>query len=297
MPGYLKDFHFVVRNAKNNKVMACIMGVPKKLSVGGQVMKVCEVNFLAVHKKLREKRVAQVCIQEMMRRKRKHGFMQAFYTSGHSMPTPFTTVHYMNRFIDCERLVDCLYTHIPQDSTIDKMKKQFRLPPKQSIKLQGTARPMEKKDLPAVYKLYKAQVERYKLYFKYSQDDVMHLLLPKDDIVWTYVVDGVGAEDKSTVTDFISMYRLTQSTTSMEAQAKGISQMHSGGIYFYGLTVNSLEDMVKLALHYAKDDMECDALSAMTIMDNKPDLFEGKLGFVAGDGALHYYLVNWSLGD
>lgn len=73
--------------------------------------------------------------------------------------------------------------------------------------------------------------------------------------------------------------------------------MHSGGIYFYGLTVNSLEDMVKLALHYAKDDMECDALSAMTIMDNKPDLFEGKLGFVAGDGALHYYLVNWSLGD
>lgn len=34
----------------------------------------------------------------------------------------------------------------------------------------------------------------------------------------------------------------------------------------------------------------------MTLMDNKPELFEGKLGFVAGDGALHYYLVNWSLG-
>lgn len=75
MPGYMKELHFLVRNAKNNKIMASIMGVPKKLSVLGQVMKVCEVNFLAVHKKLRSKRLAQVCIQEMMRRKRKLGFM------------------------------------------------------------------------------------------------------------------------------------------------------------------------------------------------------------------------------
>ena len=109
MPGFqkVKDLHFLVRNEKNKKIMASIMGVPKKLSVQGQVIKVCEVNFLSVHKKLRAKRLAQICIQEMMRRKRKLGSMQAFYTSGHSMPTPFTTVHYMNRFLNVERLIDC----------------------------------------------------------------------------------------------------------------------------------------------------------------------------------------------
>lgn len=73
--------------------------------------------------------------------------------------------------------------------------------------------------------------------------------------------------------------------------------MHSGGLYFYGLTVNSLEVIIKEALHLAKDEMECDAFSAMTCMDNKPDLFIDKLGFCNGDGQLFYYLVNYSLGE
>lgn len=130
MPGYKKELHFVIRNAKNKKMMACIMGVPKKLSILGKVIKVNEVNFLAVHKKLRSKRLAQVCIQEMMRRKRKLGYMQAFYTSGHSMPTPFTTIHYMNRFINCYKLVDCLYTHLPSGKDMKAFAKAHKLPAK-----------------------------------------------------------------------------------------------------------------------------------------------------------------------
>lgn len=114
---------------------------------------------------------------------------------------------------------------------------------------------MEKKDVPAVFKLYKNQVEKYKLYFKYSQDDIMHLLLPQEDVIWTYVIEGIDENEKPVVTDFMSMYRLTQSTTSPEAVSKGITQMHSGGIYFYGLTVNSLEEMVKMSLWLAKEDM------------------------------------------
>ena len=59
MPGAtIKELHFTVTNAKNKKIMACIFGVPKKLVIQGKVMKVCEVNFLAVHKKLRAKRLA-----------------------------------------------------------------------------------------------------------------------------------------------------------------------------------------------------------------------------------------------
>ena len=43
--------------------------------------------------------------------------------------------------------------------------------------------------------------------------------------------------------------------------------------------------------------MDCDAFSAMTNMDNKQELFVEKLGFLPGDGALHWYLVNWALGN
>lgn len=74
-PGHVKDLNFVVRNSKNKKIMASIVACPKKIVINGQTLKMAEVNFLAVHQKLRSKRLAQIVIQEMMRRKRKNGFM------------------------------------------------------------------------------------------------------------------------------------------------------------------------------------------------------------------------------
>lgn len=152
---------------------------------------------------------------------------------------------------------------------------------------------MEKRDLAAVFKLFKDQQSKYKIQYKYTQDDIMHHLLPKEDIVWTYVVE----DSKKVVTDFFSMYRLTQTCTNAEVNALGYEQMHSACMYFYGLTVNTLKDVVVTMLHLAKDEMACDAFSAMTLMDNKPDLFIKELNFLPGDGCLYYYLVNWALGD
>ena len=73
--------------------------------------------------------------------------------------------------------------------------------------------------------------------------------------------------------------------------------MHSGNLFYYGLTENTLEDIVKKCLYISRDTMECDAFSCMSVMDNTPELLVQKLGFLPGDGALHWYLVNWSLGD
>ena len=35
----------------------------------------------------------------------------------------------------------------------------------------------------------------------------------------------------------------------------------------------------------------------MTLMDNKSELYIDKLNFTPGDSKLHYYLVNYSLGE
>jgi glycylpeptide N-tetradecanoyltransferase len=61
-PGWIRDLHVLVRNSKNKKIMATICGVPKKFIVFGRNLKMNEVNFLAVHKKLRSKRFAQIMI-------------------------------------------------------------------------------------------------------------------------------------------------------------------------------------------------------------------------------------------
>jgi len=57
-PGYVQELQFMVRSTKNKKIMAFIIGIPKKIVVFGKTMKMVEVNFLAVHRKLRAKRMA-----------------------------------------------------------------------------------------------------------------------------------------------------------------------------------------------------------------------------------------------
>lgn len=60
MPGYFKDWHVGVRAAgkegKKGKLMGCITGIPMEANVHGrQRIPMAEINFLCVHKKLREK--------------------------------------------------------------------------------------------------------------------------------------------------------------------------------------------------------------------------------------------------
>ena len=48
--------------------MALITGIPAEVSANGKRLKVAEINFLCVHKKLRRKNFAPVLIREVTRR-------------------------------------------------------------------------------------------------------------------------------------------------------------------------------------------------------------------------------------
>jgi glycylpeptide N-tetradecanoyltransferase len=72
-PGYVKEYHFVIRSTKNNKIMALMVGCPKKYMLCDRKITMLEGNFFAIHKKLRNNRLAPVMSQEMFRRQRKNG--------------------------------------------------------------------------------------------------------------------------------------------------------------------------------------------------------------------------------
>ena len=74
-------------------------------------------------------------------------------------------------------------------------------------------------------------------------------------------------------------------------------EMYSGFLFYYGLTQNTLIDIVKQSLWMAKEVANCDAFSVQTLMDNDVDTLVQQCGFSYGDGKLNYYLVNWSIGD
>ena len=67
-PNYNKDWHLGLRVSKTKKLYAFISGVPIKTVVNSKEVKMAEINFLCVHKRLRTKRLAPVIIREVTRR-------------------------------------------------------------------------------------------------------------------------------------------------------------------------------------------------------------------------------------
>ena len=67
-PGYKDDWLFGVRGGKKNKLFGFISAIPVHMNINGKKLEMAEVNFLCVHKSLRDKRLAPTLIKEVTRR-------------------------------------------------------------------------------------------------------------------------------------------------------------------------------------------------------------------------------------
>lgn len=67
---------------------------------------------------------------------------------------------------------------------------------------------MDKKDVTQVHKLLNTYIANFSLKLKLSVQDITHLLLPREGVIQSYVVEN--AEQKQ-ITDFISFYSLPSS--------------------------------------------------------------------------------------
>lgn len=105
-PRWRKEWHVGVRVAKSGRMIAFISAIPAEIKVYDKQLKVVEINFLCVHKKLRSKRLAPVLIREITRRVNLTGIFQAVYTAGVVLPKPITTCRYWHRSLNPKKLID-----------------------------------------------------------------------------------------------------------------------------------------------------------------------------------------------
>jgi glycylpeptide N-tetradecanoyltransferase len=107
-PGYNKEWHVGVRaDGKDGKsqLYGFITGTAVKNVIRGETVKMVEINFLCVHKKLREKRLGPTLIKEVTRRVNLQNIWSAFYTSGDMFPHPFSTANYFHRTLNAAKNV------------------------------------------------------------------------------------------------------------------------------------------------------------------------------------------------
>lgn len=279
LPEYRKEWHVGVRVEKTGKLMASITGVPAKVSVRGTKREMVEINFLCVHKKLREKRLAPVLIKEITRRVNLTGRWQAVYTAGTVVPTPIASTQYFHRNLQVEKLIDIQFSYLPRGKRMADHVKDLSIPaaPKHAF------RPMGEADVPQVTAMLNSYLSTHcQIYQVFEESEVRHLLLPRDRVIESYVLEGAGG----TITDYLSFYYLP-STVMKHAKHKELSAVYS--YYNIAGTMTNTELMLD-ALVLAKKG-GADVFNALNVMQNE-QVFE-PLKFGAGDGYLQYYVYNW----
>ena len=127
-----------------------------------------EINFLCVHKKLRDKRLAPVLIKEVTRRINLTGVWQALFTAGVVIPTPITTASYYHRSLNPKKLVDVGFSSLPVGEPMARFVKRQKLHSEKQINIIGTVRPMIEKDIQQVHKLLKDHLKNYEVKLKFT---------------------------------------------------------------------------------------------------------------------------------
>jgi glycylpeptide N-tetradecanoyltransferase len=206
-PGWRKEWHVGVRATKSRKLVASICGVPTEIRVRGQKIKVTEINFLCIHKKLRSKRLTPVLIKEITRRCYLNGIYQAIYTAGVVLPTPVSSCRYYHRPLDWLKLYEVGFSPLPAGSTKARQITKNHLPSNIST---PNLRPMEAKDIDAVHDLLERYLKTLDLNQAFNREEISHWLVhrenpQKEQVVWSYVVEDPETQK---ITDFFSFYNL-----------------------------------------------------------------------------------------
>jgi len=280
-PGWLRVWHIGVRAKQNKKLLAFISAIPAHLRSFNKVIPLVEINFLCVHKKLRDKRLAPTLIQEVTRQVHLTNRWQAVYTAGKLLPRPVAVCQYFHRSLNPKKLVEVGFSYLPPNRNMSTMIKLYRVP--DEPKTPGI-RPMEEKDCASVHKLLVEYLLKFKIAPVFSEDEVRHYLLPRPDVINSFVVEDLETGE---ITDFISFYSLP---STIVGHAK-YSTLRAAYSYYNVAKKTPLKNLMKDALILAKKD-GYDVFNALNLMENEKFLSDLKFG--AGDGKLRYYLFNWN---
>lgn len=239
-----------------------------------------EINFLCVHSKYRSHRLAPVLIKEITRRVHLENIWQAVYTAGVLLPKPIAKCTYYHRNLNIQKLLDVKFTYLSPNMNLARAKAIYKLPKETSI---HGLRKMERKDVEQIFKLLNSYLERFKIKPFYSLEEVAHWFIPRDKVVYSYVVEDF---DKNIITDFISFYSLPSSVLNHDVH----KTLYAAYSFFNINTSVSYKELVKNALILAKAN-NFDVYNCLDIMENG-NIFNDLL-FGKGDGSLKYYLYNY----
>ncbi|CAB3402104.1 unnamed protein product [Caenorhabditis bovis] len=284
VPGFLPQWHCGVRGDSSGRLLAFIGAIPQKIRVYEKTVQMVEINFLCVHKKLRSKRVTPVLIREITRRVNQQGIFQAAFTAGIVIPKPVAICRYYHRSLNPKKLIEVRFSHLSNKMTMARTIKLYKLPDEP---MTPGLRKMVESDVPIVCKILAKSLEQFSLAPIFdTNEEVSHMLLPRDGVVYTYVVQSKNGK----ITDMVSFYSLPSTVMGHANHSK----INAAYLYYYVNETVPLKQLINDALIMANKE-KFDVFNALDLMHNEEVFKDLKFGI--GDGNLQYYLYNWKCAD
>jgi glycylpeptide N-tetradecanoyltransferase len=286
-PGWRRDWHIAVRVKATGQFVALITGIPVTVRVNEKEIKMAEINFLCVHKRLRDKKLAPKLIAEVTRRVNLTNVWQAVYTAGILIPKPVAKTRYWHRNLNPPKLIDIGFSSIPRGYA------KFTNPLEATIKHYSVNakcetpgfRKMVKRDIPSVHKQLNEYLKKFKLHPEFTKSEFTHWFATRDGVINSFVVEDPVTKE---ITDFGSFYTLPSSVIGHQKH----KLLKAAYLYFYFANKTPLVQLISDLLVAAKQ-LDFDVLNCLDIMDNEQ--FIEKCKFGPGDGNLYYYLYNYKI--
>ena len=293
-PGYVRDWHVGVRASKSRKLVACISGVPADCVVHGVSVRLCEIDFLCIDKRLRAKRLAPALIKEVTRRVNLRGVFQATYTAGVTLPGSVASCRYWHRSLQPAKLVEVGFSHLPPGMTLNKLVRHNKLADAPATL---GLRPLEPRDVASACAGLNAYLAKFKLRPHFSEAEFLHNFLPRAQVVDCFVAPSFDEKHEETgqISAMVSFYHLPSSIMRHEKH----KALHAAYLFYYfslpagtpGGRDIPIKQLIEDGLICARN-CGVEVLNCLDLMDNGSFLRELKFGM--GDGQLQYYLYNYA---
>lgn len=257
----------------NGKLVAYISAVPLPITIHDKDVDAVGINFLCIHKKLRDKRLAPVLIQEITRRVNMKNIWQAVFTNGINLPGYNAICNYYSRILDVKYLHDNNFMSKQDQTFIRRYNKLL------TVHTDTTFRRCTQNDVPCVVKLLQHSYQDKPLKRRFTDSFVSSIVNPHvDGVVYSYI--------NNTCTDFISFYILQIKSCC------GDNIINAGMMYYNAHTTLSESDLLREAMSLCKIH-GCHIFKCLNIFSSSDDMYK-EIKFQFG-AQLNYYIFNWNI--
>lgn len=278
-PNYNESLHLGLIY-KKMYLVGFIAATNANICINDNITRVAEINFLCIDKSLRNNNIAPLLITEITRRIALTNTQVALYTISKKIPyfKSFTECNYYNYYINIKKLKECCF--------IRDVKFDLNQICDFNYNYKNTRR-MVYADSNKVLFLLNKFLRKYKIYKNFSFEEICHYFLPKEDIVYTNIIED---DDRNVIAMYSIVGIKTRLLFSSEHQYINMCYLH---YYAYDGNKINLENLMIDIIRFAKKN-NFDCLNMLNNFDNNHLLLE-KLNFYENTTKLNYYLYNYNL--